>query len=313
MYFSKSLSIATLGLLLSGLAAVSPSMAAPKVVVSIKPLESLVASIMQGVGKPTLLVKGASSPHTYSMRPSDAEDLQDSDVIFWAGPALENFMQKPLDALAGDKVVVALMEAPGVKLMPPREDGNFEADDDGDAHAHGADGEEVDPHFWLDPENARAAAGTIVSVLSAEDPENAHLYSENGASLDVRLATLENEIQADVKPLSGKPYIVFHDAYHYFEKRFGLSAVGSITVNPQSQPGAARISEIEEKIKSLGTVCIFTEPQFAPRLVQSLTNGNNVRSGELDPIGSTLPEGPDMYENLLKSIASNLKSCLMPS
>ncbi len=287
----------------------------PSVVVSIKPLHSLVAAIMQGVGKPYLLIKGASSPHTYSMRPSDAAELQGADLIFWAGPALEAFLEKPLASLTGDATPVALMNAPGVDLLPPRENGNFEPEDHDEEHADGDHhhDEEIDPHFWLDPENARAAARTIALTLSARDPQHAALYTQNAATLDKKILSLEERLKESTAPLAGRPFIVFHDAYQYFERRFAITATGSITVNPQAQPGAARIAQIEEKLKQLNTVCIFTEPQFAPRLVQTLTTENNVRSGELDPLGASIPEGPDMYEDLLVSLADALKSCLSPS
>ncbi len=318
----SSLSALTLALVMS----VAPlaHAAEPNVVVSIKPLHSLVSAIMQGVGAPVLLVKGAASPHTYSMRPSDASAVQDADVIFWSGPELEAFLEKPLASLAGAASSVELMHAPGVTLIPPREDGNFEAhmhgDHEGsDEHAHEHDehdddhAKEVDPHFWLDPENARAAAKTIAATLSATDPENASLYSKNAAELDKTLTQLTSTLSEETAPLAGKPYLVFHDAYQYFESRFGISAAGSVTVNPQVQPGAARVEEISEKLKKLEVVCIFSEPQFEPKLIQALATNTNVRSGELDPIGASIEAGPKMYETLLKSLVSSMKACLLSS
>ncbi len=336
-----ALSTPTLALALAVGAAPLPALASASVTVSIKPLHSLVSAVMQGAGEPVLLVKGAASPHTYSLRPSDAAAIQDAQVVFWSGPELEAFLEKPLEALTDGATDVALMHAPGVKLLAPREDGNFEpheheghehadhddhehenADHDDHEHEHedhdAHEGEhdhaeEVDPHFWLDPENARAAVKTIAATLSAADPENASLYSKNAQNLDAELKELETELRAEAAPLAGKPYIVFHDAYQYFENYFGMSATGSVTINPQVQPGAARISEIETKLKNLGAVCIFTEPQFEPKLVQSLAANTNVRTGELDPLGASIEAGPKMYETLLKSLVSNMKACLMPS
>ncbi|WP_330166405.1 zinc ABC transporter substrate-binding protein [Rhizobium sp. C4] len=284
------------------------------VVVSIKPIHSLVASVMQGVGEPSLIVKGAASPHTYTMKPSDAAALAKADVVFWTGHDMEKFMEKPLASLSGKATSVALLETPAIATLKPREGGTFEPHEhEGEAahadHDHDHE-EETDPHFWLDPENARAAVKVIAATLSAADPAHATAYSENAARTDADLAALETKIATELAPYKGKPFIVFHDAYQYFEKRFGLSATGSVTISPEVQPGAARIAEIEKKIKTLGAVCIFSEPQFEPKLMDTIAAGTKTFRGELDPEGASLTEGADLYPRLLQSLADNLKDCL---
>ncbi len=282
------------------------------VVVSIKPIHSLVAAVMKGVGEPMLIVKGAASPHTYTMKPSDAAALAKANVVFWTGHDMEKFMEKPLASLSGKATAVALLETPAIATLKPREGGTFEPHEhEGEAHAdHGHDEEETDPHFWLDPENARAAVKVIAATLSATDPAHATVYSENAARTDADLAALETKIAAELDPYKTKPFIVFHDAYQYFEKRFGLSATGSVTVSPEVQPGAARIAEIEKKIRTLGAVCIFSEPQFEPKLMDTIAAGTKTFRGELDPEGAGLAEGPDLYPKLLQTLADNLKGCL---
>ena len=293
------------------------------VVVSIKPIHSLVAAVMQGVGEPALIVKGAASPHTYTMKPSDAAALAKANVVFWTGHDMEKFMEKPIASLAGKATAVALLEAPAIATLKPREGGTFEphehegethddhaAHDKAAADHHDHDEEETDPHFWLDPENARAAVKLIAATLSAADPAHATAYSQNAARTDAELAALETKIAAELEPYKSKPFIVFHDAYQYFEKRFGLSATGSVTVSPEVQPGAARIAEIEKKIRTLGAVCIFSEPQFEPKLMDTIAASTKTFRGELDPEGASLTEGPDLYPKLLQSLADNLKSCL---
>lgn len=281
------------------------------VVASIKPIHSLVAAVMQGVGEPTLIVKGAASPHTYAMKPSDAAALAQADVVFWTGHDMEKFMEKPLASLSGKAAAVALLETPAVTTLKPREGGTFEPHEhEGEAHADHDHEEEADPHFWLDPENARAAVKVIAATLSAADPPHATAYSENAARADADLAALETKIAAELAPYKNKPFIVFHDAYQYFERRFGLNATGSVTVSPEVQPGAARIAEIEKKIRTLGAVCIFSEPQFEPKLMETIAAGTKTFRGELDPEGASLKEGPELYPQLLQALADNLKDCL---
>ncbi|WP_027683857.1 zinc ABC transporter substrate-binding protein [Rhizobium leguminosarum] len=295
---------------------------APVVVTSIKPIHSLVSAIMQGVGEPELIVDGAASPHTYNLKPSNARALQEAKVIFWVGPGLEAFLEKPLQALGRDASIAALDDAPGLVKLPFREGGAFEPHDDGDEHgadaAHDADPEHdsdhdhgtFDTHLWLDPMNAKAMAAMITTTLVAADPANALTYQGNAKALDDRLDALDTEIKGVVAPVKGKPFIVFHDAYQYFEHRYGIRVAGSITVSPETIPGAERVSEIHRKVGELGATCVFAEPQFEPRLVNVIIEGTRAKSGVLDPEAATLKAGPDLYFTLMRGIANNMKDCL---
>ncbi|MGG7578495.1 zinc ABC transporter substrate-binding protein [Rhizobium sp. Nf11,1] len=311
---------------------------APVVVTSIKPIHSLVAAIMEGVGEPALIVDGASSPHTYSMKPSNARSLQETKVIFWVGPNLEAFLEKPLEALGSNASVVELDNAPGLTKLPFREGGAFEPHDDGDhenasgddhghdhaaepgrddGHAHHDDHEEhehghgaFDTHLWLDPMNAKAMATVITTTLVAADPANALTYQANAKALDDKLTALDKEIAATVAPVKDKPFVVFHDAYQYFEHRYGIRVAGSITVSPETIPGAERVSEIHRKVGELGATCVFAEPQFEPRLVKVVIEGTSAKSGILDPEAATLKAGPDLYFTLMRGIADSMKACL---
>ncbi|MBN9982083.1 zinc ABC transporter solute-binding protein [Rhizobium laguerreae] len=305
---------------------------APVVVTSIKPIHSLVSAIMQGVGEPELIVDGAASPHTYNLKPSNARALQDAKVIFWVGPGLEAFLEKPLQALGSDASIAALDDAPGLVKLPFREGGAFEAHDDAPEHdsasghheaeaAHGAEADHdhghddhdhgaFDTHLWLDPMNAKAMATMITTTLVAADPANALTYQGNAKALDDKLDALDTEIKGMVAPVKDKPFIVFHDAYQYFEHRYGIRVSGSITVSPETIPGAERVSEIHRKVGELGATCVFAEPQFEPRLVNVVIEGTRAKSGVLDPEAATLKAGPDLYFNLMRGIANNMKDCL---
>ncbi|MDT6941277.1 zinc ABC transporter substrate-binding protein ZnuA [Brucella pseudogrignonensis] len=311
------------------------------VVVSIKPLHSLVSAVMQGVGEPTLIVQGAGSEHSYSLKPSDAKAIEGAKVIFWAGPSMETFLDKPIDTLGEGAKVVALGETDGLTKLKFREGGPFEAHDHGhdhgaEAHSHDShdhkhdDGHdhkhdhadeaaekghdhhhgEFDLHFWLDPQNGKVLVGNIAKVLSESDPEHAAQYEKNAADYADKLDALNKDIETELQPVKDKPFIVFHDAYQYFENRFGVKAAGSITVSPEKAPGAARIKDIHEKIKSLGAVCVFSEPQFEPKLVNTVIDGTDAKTGVLDPLGAELKDGPDLYPQLIRNLADSLKNCL---
>src|SRR5215217_4594391 len=300
------------GLILSGTA-----LAAPAVVASTKPVHSLVAAVMDGVGEPGLIVKGSASPHTYSLRPSDAAALEAADVVFWTGHGLELFLGDALATLSSEARTVELADAEGIELLPMREGGAFEAhthgdeehDHDHEEHDH-AHGEEGDMHFWLDPENAKLMVTEIATVLSVVDPENATAYNANAEAELVRLDQLEEELRETLAPVTGKPFIVFHDAYQYFEQRFGLTAAGSITVSPEVMPGAARIEELRAKGGGLGATCLFAEPNFEPTGINTIAEGTEANVGVLDPEGSALTEGKGLYVDLLRELASGLVECL---
>ena len=293
------------------------ALAAPNVVTTIKPVHSLVSAVMKGVGEPSILVDGAASPHGYSLKPSQAAALQDANLIFWIGPELETFLEKPIETIAGKAEAVALIDVEGVKTLAPREGGAFEAHDHGDedGHAHGHDhghdhGEEVDGHVWLDPENAKAFVAAIAAALEQADPANAATYSANASAETAKLDALIAATKEKLKPVAGKGFLVFHDAYHYYEARFGVEAAGSITVNPEVAPGAERIAELQAKLKELGAACIFAEPQFEPKLVATITEGTSARTGTLDPLGSSLENGPDLYHQLIDGLTASLTGCL---
>jgi zinc transport system substrate-binding protein len=278
-----------------------------KVIASMKPIHSLVASVMQGVGTPGLIVSGSNSPHTYSLKPSDAEALQEAQVIFWVGPDLEAFLQKPLETVSQNATKVELLTAKGVVALPVREGNGFDADtDESELHVHG----QADGHVWLDPENAKAMLATIAETLSLADPDNAAIYKANAEKTVAAVNELSAEITTTVAPAKGKGFIVFHDAYHYFENRFGVRASGAISINPENPPGAAAISALRQRIANGKVQCVFSEPQFDNKLVNVLIEGSTIKSAILDPEGATLDPGPDLYAKVLRSIAASLTGCL---
>lgn len=281
----------------------------PRVVVTIKPLHSLVAAVMGDLGSPDLIVRGAASPHLYSLKPSDARALEAADVVVWAGQGMELFLEEALATLAVEARVVGLADAQGVELLPLRKGGMFEEHEHEGVEPAGLHGE-ADMHFWLDPANAAPMLSAIAAALAAEDPANAVVYASNAEAYAGRLEALTAEIDSSLAPLRERPFIVFHDAYQYFERRFGLAAAGAITVTPDVLPGAARIADIRARIEDSGAYCLFVEPQFEPAIVDTIVEGSGVRLGTLDPEGTSLTEGPELYETLLRGLADSLADCL---
>ena len=307
----------------AGGAIAGPAAADIRVVASIKPVHSLVSAVMAGVGKPHLLMRGKASPHTFTMRPSDAAALQEANVVFLIDEAMETTLARAIDALAGKARVVALADAKGLIRRPLREGGAFEADpehdqDKGDKdhareeagghHDHG----EFDMHVWLDPVNAWTMGRAIADTLSQADPANAAKYKANARALLPRLDALTAQISAAVAPVRGKPFVVFHDGYRYFEDRFGLNAVGSMVVSPGRSPGAKRLRQLRAKIRALGVACVFAEPQFDKRIVNVVVEGTEVRSGTVDPLGAAIEDGTELYFTLLRNMAAAFKDCLSP-
>jgi zinc transport system substrate-binding protein len=262
------------------------------------------------------------------MRPSNADALQNADLIFWVGHGMEAFLEKPLEALGSKATVVTLEDAPGLTKLKFREGGVFEPEaeeghDHGHGHNHGAgedhaDGEDDgdhdhegnDVHLWLDPMNAKAMTAEIEKQLVQADAEHAAIYQKNAAELMGKLDALDTELKAELSPVKDKPFIVFHDAYQYFEHRYGVKVAGSITVSPETMPGAERVKEIHKKVEDLGATCVFAEPQFEPKLVKVVTEGSKAKSGVLDPEAGALKEGPELYFDMMRGLATSLKTCL---
>jgi zinc transport system substrate-binding protein len=286
-----------------------------KVVATIKPIHSLLSGLMEGVGTPTLLVEGAASPHSFALKPSAVRAINAADVFVRVSETLEPFTGKVVRALPDSVRLVTLEEAPGIKLLDRRSNGAFEPhrhgpepDSDTDAHElpHGG----KDGHIWLDPDNAKAIVAYLAEVLAAAKPEAAERLRANAQKVNARIDALAASLETDLRPLRDKPFVVFHDAYQYFERRFGLDAAGAITMSPDLQPSAKRLTELRRRIKSLAAVCVFAEPLFQPNLVAAVTEGTRARSGTLDPNGSLLEPGPDLYFDLMRNMGNGLKACL---
>lgn len=289
------------------------------VVTSIKPVHSLAANIMKGISDPQVIVDGPSSLHSFQLRPSHAKQLEQADLIIMLGTDFETFLRKPIEALGAEKRVLKLEDSDDIKLLNFRADGAFEEHEhdshvEDHSHNHNHDEEHAhsahDLHLWLDPKNAIAISIAIKNSLIEIDPANQSKYEKNTDDLIERIEALNTSIAQNLEPLHGKPYIVFHDAYQYFENAFDISAAGSVTVSPETPPSAERVKRLQAKIKELNAACIFAEPEFPSKLVDVVTEGTNTKIGTLDPEGSQLDKGPDLYFNLMQNMSKSMNECL---
>jgi zinc transport system substrate-binding protein len=286
-----------------------------KVLVSIKPFHSLVSAIMQGVSEPLLLLNGNNSPHSFALRPSSAENLQQADLVFWAGETLEGFLTKPLQSLASSAKLVTMQETAGLRLWPLRSGIAWQKYGTDSTHDHNVENETAstsgtDPHIWLDPYNAKIISSKIVEILTAMDPQNAQSYRINGEKYGLRLELLDRRLKSEMTKIAKTPYMVFHDAYQYFEKRYQLNAVGSVTLHIGYGSSVRRLMEVRKSIQKEKIRCIFSEPQFSPKLLQTVTAGTNVKIGTLDPLGAGLEPGTELYFTLLNNLSHALSNCL---
>ena len=296
----------------------------PRVAVDITPVHSLVARVMDGVGTPDLIIQSGASPHEYSLRPSEASALQEANVFFWIGPDLTPWLTEAIETLAPHAAITTLLETEGTIELKFREGALFEAHDhddyaeeeghdDHDDHAkeeglddHGA----YDPHAWLSPQNAANWLIVIAGQLSAADPENAGAYFANAAAGRAEIDALMTQVNATLDPVRGGRFVVFHDAYQYFESDFDFPASGAISIGDASDPSPARITEIQKRIADEGISCILAEPQFNAGLVTTVLGGSDANIGVIDPLGSDLEPGATLYPQLINNMATGLAGCL---
>ena len=326
--------------ILSILTFFTPANAELKVVTSIKPIHSLASYLMDGIGKPDLIVDGYASPHGFSMKPSHAKMLQNADLIFWVGEDLENFLEKPLKSIAKKAEKIELIEIKGLNVLKFRERNIFDEHDHDDhghddhgkkeehddhddhddhgkkeehddhddhdeheGHAHG----EFDPHIWLDTMNAKAMLNEMAEHLIENDPKNEAKYKSN---LDKALKDIDKlTIEVMTELNNSVSSIVFHDAYQYFEKRFNVNVLGAFTVNTDVMPGAEQLAEIREIIEHDKVACVFSEPQFNPDIINAVAKDMKIKTGVLDPLGATLDSGKDLYFKLIRNMSASFKGC----
>ena len=289
---------------------------APDVVTDIPPVHGLVSRVMEGVGAPLNLLKQGASPHDYALRPSDAAALQNADIVFWTGEGLAPWLSKTIEQVAPDALSIPLSTIEGVIHLPFRENAVFDEHDDHDEHDnhdnhdehdHGAGAD--DPHMWLDPENAKVWMRAIARTLAEKDPENAVQYEANANAGIAEIDAAIVRISKALEPLHDLRFIVFHDAYHYFEARFGVEAVGAVSMSDASAPSPKRIAQLQDAVERSGVTCAFSEPQYNSQLVDTVLGKSVGARAVIDPLGTHIEAGPQFYIALLDHITQAFMPC----
>ncbi|MGI9277906.1 MAG: zinc ABC transporter substrate-binding protein ZnuA [Endozoicomonas sp.] len=286
----------------SGLTAQEP----PKILSSIKPLQLIAQAVTDGIAPVDVLLPPGASPHSHSLRPSDARRLNEADVVFWVGPDMETFLPRML-AGAKQAVSVPLMNTGQLQLLKSGSNEQHDHDHGHHDHDHG----EYDAHIWLSPRNALAMAETMVETLSRVDKANQKQYEQNLAKFRARMNEADEKNRKRLAPVSEKPIFVFHDAYNYIQQHYDLNIAGYFTLNPEQPPGARHLTQLREKLRSSGKTCVFREPQFAPAYVDRITQDLPVKVAVLDPLAMDIVEGADSYVQFINGIVDSITDCLM--
>lgn len=294
----RSRLIPTLLLILTIPVQVQASAEAFSVAVTVKPVHSLVAGVMQGVAEPVLVMGTSASPHHYTLRPSERRALANASLIFWVGPELESFMPRILGSLDASSKNVTLIEAKGLLRLPART-----------VHNHAADESHIDPHIWLSPQNAHAMVDAIADELSRLDAAHAHIYADNSKRLHQRIRESDGQIR---RQLAGKTsaFLSYHDAYQYFEQAYGLNNAGFVSSGDEISPSAKYVHELRDKIRKQQLHCLFYEAPSRPALVDTLTRGLAVEALELDAMGTRFKPGEDTWFKIIHNLADSYNSCL---
>ncbi len=317
----------------------------PKVVTDIAPIHGLVSRVMQGVGEADLIVPAGASPHSYALRPSQARALSKADAVFWVGSELERWLGETVTKLATSAHVIELLDTDGTVRLEFREGATFAAHDHGDHDEHGHDDhdehghddhdehghddhdehghddhddhgheghshEGIDPHAWLSPVNGKIWLDVIAHELAEIDPEHAETYFANAKAGQAEIDVTVAKISAQLAPVHEARFIVFHDAYQYFEQAFDLNALGAISLGDASDPSAGRIAELRSAVSEFSPVCVFSEPQFNPGLVDTVIQDSGANTVVLDPIGMDVALGAQFYPGLLESLGQSIVDCL---
>ncbi|MEO9654484.1 zinc ABC transporter substrate-binding protein ZnuA [Marinomonas sp.] len=315
-----------------GVCTIAPfALAKPLVVTSVTPVSMIVAAITGDKADIEQIVSNSASPHDYALRPSDLRKISQADAVVWVGESLENFLEKPLVNAnkAEDSIEWLALEGTVQRRYGEEDEHHDDHDEHHDDHDHdehhdehdhdehhdehgheGHDHSGVDPHVWLSPVNAKVLAQAVAQRLVKIDSDNAEYYETNLSAFLQKLDQQDTQLAAKLSKVKQVPYIVFHDAYHYFEEHYGLNHAGEVTVSPERKPGAKKIAELRHEIEENNVQCVFSEPQFSPAIVKTLLSGSEVKTAQLDPLGSSVDIAPQAYFDFLEGLGDQFLSCL---
>ena len=281
---------------------------APRVAADVAPVHSLVARVMEGVGEPARILVPGASPHDHAMRRSEAAALREADLVVWMGQALTPWLRHAIGQLADGAEVLPHLEVEGATLLPFREGATFAAEGGADDHDH--DHGAINPHAWLDADKAALWLDAIAGALADFDPDGAEAYRANARAGRAEIAAAAEEAEHALAPVRGRPFVVQHDAYRYFEERFGLAAAGAIADGDAAPPSPARLATIRDAVAEGGVACVLSERGGDAGAIAVAIGGTGTSTVVLDPLGADLEPGPALYPEVLRRMAATLAGCL---
>jgi zinc transport system substrate-binding protein len=288
----------------------------PKICTTIKPLYGIVEAVTAGITKPLLLIDSVNkSPHNYSLKPSDVEKISTADIIFLIDLGFESFMLKTTKL--NDKAhFIEIAKDNLIKLLPSRDHNIWSSDEDvhhhhghNDEHSHDHTHSTYDYHIWLNPDNAKQIANIVAAELSKIDLENANIYRNNAQAFIRQIDEIDQKIREDLADYRQVPYLVFHDAYQYYEKKYELHPIGALTLDPSKALSAKKLTEIEKIVVNSKVKCLFKEPQFSARAVDNIASFTHTSSGILDPEWGDGTLNSNSYLSLILELKDNLLKC----
>ena len=302
-----------------------PMLANAEVLASVKPLGFIASSIADGVTDTQVLVPAGASPHDYSLKLSDIQKVKAADLVLWVGEDIDSFLDKPVSQIDRKKVITIADLADVEPLLTKAHHEHFHEEGEHahkhehkheheheheHHHDHGDDGLTTNWHVWYSPAISQIVAQKVADKLTEQFPDKKALIAQNLANFNRTLAEQSDKIKAQLAPFADKGFFVFHDAYSYFNDAYGLKQSGYFTINPLVAPGAKTIAHIKEEIEEHRVNCLFAEPQFTPKVIESLAQSTKVNVGKLDPIGDSVALGAGSYANFLQATAESYAQCL---
>ncbi|MDP6652419.1 MAG: zinc ABC transporter substrate-binding protein [Gammaproteobacteria bacterium] len=285
----KPVTSLVIALLISGHAAADVDVAT-----TVRPLQFIIEAIVGNSGTVTAVIDQNDSPHQYTVSPSDRTSLAQADLLVWIGPDLEVFLADVFSRRAERGEVLNVSTIVGLQLIT-------------------SNNNQLDPHLWLDSGNAVLIAEAFTDRASNLDPANALSYRENFTRFASEIAALRNSIDAMFSAPVNSNYLVYHDAYQYFESQFGIRHGLVLLDNPEIQPSMRQVLALRSSIQELQPNCLLMEADSSRSLVSTLLEGRVVQMETIDLLGNRLSGSiakVDRYAQLLSNVAEGIASCV---
>ena len=285
--------------------------AAPVVAATIKPLQFIAAAITDGVTEPRVLVPESQSYHHFIVRPSTVRLLREADLVLWVGPELETYLADSINDFANATVQALAVSGLAVHYLPDIETTGETNVPESGQHAghqhHGVSG--IDPHIWLNTQNAEQVATVLAEQLSAIDPANEARYLQNLATFRAELQLIRESVVQRLQPYLDRPYAVYHDAFQYFEQEFGLSHQLVIANSDEIQPGVRKLMSLRDAFASQELSCLMEDVTSQESTINTALGRVQLNRIKADTTGQNLTSSPRAYIQLINDLGLAFAQC----